>query len=115
MEVGVAIWIRDDSQSWVEATIVEKIYGDGSFSIKVSVEGGDKRDLSFSTAENTSDLDGIKLRNEERESVVEDLISLPYLHEPAILHCLHNRYIDHASKIYTWTGVVGPSTCRCPS
>lgn len=37
------------------------------------------------------ELDGIKLQNDASEATVDDLINLPYLHEPAILHCLQNR------------------------
>ena len=36
--------------------------------------------------------------------MVEDLINLPYLHEPAILHCLQNRYVG--GNIYTNTGPI---------
>lgn len=35
---------------------------------------------------------------------MENLINLPYLHEPAILHCLQNRYIN--GNIYTNTGPI---------
>ena len=52
----------------------------------------------------TSDFDGIKLQNEASEATVENLINLPYLHEPAILHCLQNRYVG--GDIYTYTGPI---------
>ena len=35
---------------------------------------------------------------------VDNLISLPYLHEPAILYCLQQRYSN--SDIYTYTGPI---------
>ena len=35
---------------------------------------------------------------------MENLINLPYLHEPAILHCLQNRYVG--GDIYTYTGPI---------
>ena len=38
------------------------------------------------------------------ESEAENLINLPYLHEPAILHCLQLRY--SRSEIYTYTGPI---------
>ena len=50
------------------------------------------------------ELDGIKLQNDPSEATVENLINLPYLHEPAILHCLQNRYI--CGDIYTYTGPI---------
>jgi myosin V len=51
-----------------------------------------------------SDFDGIKLQNDPSEASVENLINLPYLHEPAILHCLQNRYVG--GDIYTYTGPI---------
>ena len=54
--------------------------------------------------DSTSDFDGIKLQNEASEATVENLINLPYLHEPAILHCLQNRYVG--GDIYTYTGPI---------
>jgi hypothetical protein len=44
----------------------------------------------------------LKLRNEEDVALVEDLITLPHLHEPAILHSLSRRF--EAGAIYTFTG-----------
>ena len=47
----------------------------------------------------------IKLRNDPKEeSQVSNLISLPYLHEPAILFCLERRYAK--GDIYTYTGPI---------
>jgi myosin-5 len=48
--------------------------------------------------------DDLKLCNDDHESQVENLINLPYLHEPAILHSLECRY--HQSNIYTYTGPI---------
>ena len=50
------------------------------------------------------ELDDVKLRNAPDESDVENLIKLPYLHEPAILYCLEQRYSK--SDIYTFTGPI---------
>lgn len=44
----------------------------------------------------------LKLRNGEDVSLVQDLITLPHLHEPAILHSLQERFEEGA--IYTFTG-----------
>ena len=44
------------------------------------------------------------MQNDPGEATVEDLINLPYLHEPAILHCLQNRY--SGGNIYTCTGPI---------
>lgn len=50
------------------------------------------------------ELENVKLRNDNTESQAENLISLPYLHEPAILYCLQERY--STSNIYTYTGPI---------
>jgi myosin-5 len=42
--------------------------------------------------------------NDDTEADVDNLISLPYLHEPAILHCLQKRYAP--GDIYTYTGPI---------
>lgn len=46
----------------------------------------------------------LKLRNLASESSIENLINLPYLHEPAILYCLQERFYD--GEIYTYTGPI---------
>lgn len=62
---------------------------------------------------NATDLDGCKLRNVEQgaeggdgqpEVLVDDLITLPHLHEAAILHNLAARHADDI--IYTMTGPI---------
>ncbi len=55
-------------------------------------------------ADDSQEIDDLKLRNDASESEVENLISLPYLHEPAILYCLQQRYTK--SDIYTYTGPI---------
>ena len=44
------------------------------------------------------------MQNEESEANVDNLINLPHLNEPAILHCLNERYTK--SNIYTYTGPI---------
>lgn len=46
----------------------------------------------------------LKLRNAAGEGQAENLIKLPFLNEPAILHCLQERY--EAGLIYTYTGPI---------
>lgn len=54
--------------------------------------------------------EGVELANpplseqEVREGSDADMISLPHLHEPAILHAVSERYFR--GEIYTWTGPV---------
>ena len=54
--------------------------------------------------------EGVELANaklsevDRAEGRDDDLITLPHLHEPAILHAIHERFTF--GKIYTWTGPV---------
>lgn len=54
--------------------------------------------------------EGVELANpplseaELKEGMDNDMISLPHLHEPAILHAVSERYFR--GEIYTWTGPV---------
>lgn len=50
------------------------------------------------------ELDDIKIRDNESNTSVEDLIGLTHLHEPAILHALRLRYDEDV--IYTSTGPI---------
>ncbi len=44
------------------------------------------------------------MKNKETDTNIDDLIRLPYLHEPAILYCLEKRY--EIGEIYTYTGPI---------
>ena len=59
---------------------------------------------SYSFDDENEDIAEVKLQNSLDESEAENLINLPYLHEPAILHCLERRYTR--SEIYTYTGPI---------
>jgi myosin heavy subunit len=87
----------------LEAQYTDNEYGDG---------GIWKKEYPVNLI-NATDLDGCKLRNVEQgaegghaqpEVVVEDLITLPHLHEAAILHNLTARHADDI--IYTMTGPI---------
>jgi myosin-5 len=78
----------------VELENVRIIFADGL---------GNTVENSF-TSDTEIEINSIKLRNDPAESSVENLINLPYLHEPAILHCLQQRYIN--GDIYTYTGPI---------
>jgi len=109
---GAQVWIRhQDGDDWYAAAIVKREVSsdDGgtstttttSLSVEVSVGGTrEVKKVSFSGTE----VDTIKLRNDVSVDNEADLINLPYLHEPAILHCLQTRYRDGA--IYTFTGPI---------
>jgi myosin-5 len=51
-----------------------------------------------------NDIADLKLRNNDGDDIVENLINLTHLHEPAMLFCLQERYFK--SRIYTYTGPI---------
>lgn len=113
MEAGAYVWARDTvgDEAWLYCEVLKKT--DTELHLK------DKADSSNSFTRGLEHLDeetgarkfeGVELANtplseEEKEDGRDnDLISLPHLHEPAILHSLSDRFFR--GKIYTWTGPV---------
>ena len=110
MEVGANVWMRDNEgeEAWMMCEVLSK--SDKELSLKskegktftkgllASSEGGEKK---FEDVE----LANTPLSEEEKEEGRDnDLITLPHLHEPAILHSLSDRFFR--GSIYTWTGPV---------
>lgn len=60
--------------------------------------------MPCSIGDDTDELDTIKLCNNALSERADNLINLPHLHEPALLHCLQQRY--HDGDIYTYTGPI---------
>ena len=94
---GERVWIRHSTEVW-EPAVVDAVDG---LSVQVHAVGG-ARELSF---KDTASLeDGVKRRNEGDIATVDDLVRLPFLHEPAILHVLRSR--ARAGLIYTNVGAI---------
>jgi myosin heavy subunit len=112
MESGVEVWLRlATTGAWVPAAVQsKKSQADGKIRIEVleigkpKLANGDDDCVSFVVDDELTDMNDLKLKNSETEGYVENLIKLPYLHEPAILHCLEQRYFK--SDIYTYTGPI---------
>lgn len=112
MEVGAYVWARDTDgdEAWLLCEVVQKNstqitlkdkHKGAQFVRGLSPEGDSSGAIKY---------DGVELANtplseeEKNEGRDNDLISLPHLHEPAILHSLSDRFFR--GKIYTWTGPV---------
>ena len=124
MEVGCPLWVKDDAKdselAWVAGVLASKegpeLTGDGSTRLGVDIvdplaAGRARRALVVRAAAADSadaagglETDELKLRNEEGKDDVADLITLPHLHEPAILRALEVRYAR--GRIYTFTGPI---------
>jgi myosin-5 len=113
MEAGAYVWCRDTKgeEAWLLCEVVKKTHDE------VTLKEKDKPSNVFtkgieSINEETGErkFEGIELANtplsdaDKVEGRDNDLIALPHLHEPAILHSLSDRFFR--GKIYTWTGPV---------
>ena len=117
MEAGTQVWCYSDSgdDPWILSEVVDR----SPDSLHLKHVGGDTpgkshtRKLLPVTKDNANDgakYEGVELanaplsENDLRDGVDSDMISLPHLHEPAILHAVSERYFR--GEIYTWTGPV---------
>lgn len=116
MEAGAQVWISDadGDDAWILAEVasrtndqlIAKRVSDSSKSftrarINESSGNGEAIELKY---------EGVELANaplseaEKEEGKDNDMITLPHLHEPAILHAVAERFVR--GEIYTWTGPV---------
>mmetsp|Transcript_2679 Transcript_2679/g.7443 ORF Transcript_2679/g.7443 Transcript_2679/m.7443 type:complete len:1616 (+) Transcript_2679:509-5356(+) len=111
MEAGANVWMRDNDgdEAWLLCEVVKKT--ETELTLKHKTAGTFTKGL-LKTDKETSEkkfqdveLANTPLSQEEKEDGRDnDLITLPHLHEPAILHSLSDRFFR--GKIYTWTGPV---------
>ena len=118
MESGSRVWISesDGEEAWilcevtsrtnealkVQAVTVSKSQKTSTFTRKrVETAADEAVELKY---------EGVELANsllsdqEKAEGKDNDMITLPHLHEPAILHAIGDRF--DRGEIYTWTGPV---------
>jgi myosin heavy subunit len=114
MEAGSYVWCAADAKSedaWILAEVLKRS------DEKLELKQVDKEDHIFSRPLEVQDeetgerkFQGVELANtplsdqDRAEGRDNDLITLPHLHEPAILHAVSERFFH--GKIYTWTGPV---------
>jgi myosin heavy subunit len=114
MEAGSYVWCSADpkgDEAWILAEVLKK--GD----TEINLQQVDKKEHVFARPLAVQEdeagerkFQGVELANaplseqERAEGRDNDLITLPHLHEPAILHSVSERFMR--AKIYTWTGPV---------
>jgi myosin heavy subunit len=114
MEAGARVWCTADPKgddAWILAEVLKK--SDDS----IQLQQVDKKENTFTRRIDSNNeeagahkFEGVELANaplseqERAEGRDNDLITLPHLHEPAILHAISERFFH--GKIYTWTGPV---------
>lgn len=114
MEAGTKVWAFETSgdDPWILSEVILRT--DTEIQLKKVEDGAtfSRPRLTSSTAGDGEGLkyEGVELANpplseqDKAEGMDNDMISLPHLHEPAILHAVSERYFE--GQIYTWTGPV---------
>jgi myosin heavy subunit len=114
MEAGTYVWCTADPKgddAWILAEVLKRTDNELELQQIDKKEHVFKRPLEVKDEETGGlKFEGVELANaplsdEDRaEGRDNDLITLPHLHEPAILHAVSERFFH--GKIYTWTGPV---------
>ena len=103
---GERVWIRHAEEVW-EPAVVDSRQNDGAaVFLGVRTEEGEHRELEFASDEALTA--EVKMRNESGDQRIEDLILLPFLHEPAILHVLQERAKKASSTLHHFKSVRSP-------
>jgi len=92
------VWLKDPDSVWIGA-VVTKNYSGSVLHVETE-ENLESREIAIKT-----DNDLPPLRNPDILLGENDLTSLSYLHEPAVLHNLRVRFEDR-NQIYTYCGIV---------
>jgi len=103
------VWVlnpdaRDDQTVWLSGEIETKeTLVDESFRLTIKAAKGRHFETITMDSDAQGELSGVQRRNDDGQ-VIEDLIRLTHLHEPAILHALVERF--YSELIYTYTGPI---------
>uniref|UniRef100_A0AAY4CY02 Methyl-CpG binding domain protein 3b n=1 Tax=Denticeps clupeoides TaxID=299321 RepID=A0AAY4CY02_9TELE len=94
---GACVWVPDPEDVWVSARLLRD-FCPGDEQLQLELSDGRVRLIT-----QTSGLP--PLGNPDILEGENDLTALSFLHEPAVLHNLHVRFLDYNS-IYTYCGIV---------
>ncbi|XP_039989596.1 unconventional myosin-Va-like [Xiphias gladius] len=94
------VWLPDAAEVWKSAELIRD-YTPGDLTLSLQLEDG--TEVEYKIDPKTNNLP--PLRNPNILVGENDLTSLSYLHEPAVLHNLKVRFID-SKFIYTYCGIV---------
>ncbi|CEP64005.1 myosin family protein LALA0_S09e07470g [Lachancea lanzarotensis] len=115
-EVGTRCWYPDKQEGWVGAEVSKlSNLDDGKYCLTLALENGENVEIETSSLSedhsnnnpngNAGDKNALPLlRNPPILEAIEDLTSLSYLNEPAVLHAIKTRYGQ--LNIYTYSGIV---------
>ncbi|ESN92553.1 hypothetical protein HELRODRAFT_189498 [Helobdella robusta] len=95
---GTRVWLPDVEMVWKSAVLNEDYKGQKS--LKVTLDDGKDTSIQVAGPKNLP-----PLRNPDILIGENDLTSLSYLHEPAVLYNLQVRFVER-NYIYTYCGIV---------
>lgn len=104
-DVGTRCWYPDEKLGWIGTTVKSISLADNKHQIELVSELDDSQVFTVETDNLNEDNDKLPpLRNPPILEASEDLTSLSYLNEPAVLHAIKVRYAQ--LNIYTYSGIV---------
>lgn len=111
-EVGTRCWYPSEEAGWIPCEVTKNESRDGKYYLEFALEDGTVIDIDTDTLEyndnlmldNTAKNNLPVLRNPPSMESTDDLTTLSYLNEPAVLHAIKLRYSE--KNIYTYSGIV---------
>lgn len=103
-EVGTRCWYPSKELGWIGAEVTKNDLKDGTYHMELALEDGKSVNIETKDLTDESDESLPLLRNPPILEATEDLTSLSYLNEPAVLHAIKQRYSQ--LNIYTYSGIV---------
>ncbi|KAJ3833808.1 P-loop containing nucleoside triphosphate hydrolase protein [Lentinula raphanica] len=111
---GTKVWLEDKEHGWIRGQVVScssSSLEDGLLDLVFVDERGKELTMSATLKEIARNAARNpkkhlpQLSNDDIYDNVDDLIKLPHLNEPSILHVIRNRYESH-KELYTYSGIV---------
>ncbi|SCU90988.1 LADA_0F07470g1_1 [Lachancea dasiensis] len=104
-EVGTRCWYPDKQEGWVGSEVTKFSHPeDNKYCLTLALENGEVVEIETSSLDEHESDNLPLLRNPPILEAIEDLTSLSYLNEPAVLHAIKARYGQ--LNIYTYSGIV---------
>ncbi|KAG2181223.1 hypothetical protein INT43_008806 [Umbelopsis isabellina] len=115
---GTRAWFTDEQEAWISASVTSKTMQDGNIKITFQDDSDPSKvrnsttsfevehvfESSISALEKNNGADLPPLRNPPKMENTDDLTTLSYLNEPAVLNTIKTRYQQRT--IYTYSGIV---------
>ncbi|QHS71412.1 myosin 4 [Saccharomyces paradoxus] len=104
-EAGTKCWYPHKEQGWIGGEVTKNEFCEGTYHLELKLEDGETVSIETDSLENDGHHPTLPvLRNPPILESTDDLTTLSYLNEPAVLHAIKKRYMD--GQIYTYSGIV---------